>query len=126
MARITQKAPETLAPQRPVGPAKPASTPITGTEQSRVSTTPPASGFQTGTPGLQGKFAYAPALRTGAFASPPGHKIGLNRPSEVLGPNKMTVGDLLVRIEEHLDNSGTPTAHDLALMNGAFNVLGNS
>jgi hypothetical protein len=40
----------------------------------------------------------------------------------------MTVGDLFVRLEEHMDNPGpgAPTAHDLALMNGAFNILRNS
>jgi hypothetical protein len=35
----------------------------------------------------------------------------------------MTVGDLLVRFEEHLDDPKALTARDLALVNGAMTVV---
>lgn len=120
--KIEPKVNETPPIQTPkVTPAAPG--PVKTGIAAREATPPPASAFKSGAPGLPEKYASAPALRPGIFAKAPAHKIGLNRPSEILGPNKLTVGGLFERIEEHLENPSSPTAHDLALMNGAFNIL---
>ena len=116
-------------------PQTPAAEPITPVQPGQVDTgqvlakpvAKPASNFQSGTPGLQGKFAYAPAVRAGAFANSPGHKIGLNRPTTALalnlGPNGPTVGDLLTRLEENIHNPQRLTDHDQRVLQGALDVV---
>jgi hypothetical protein len=102
---------------KPRGPSAPAPEKAGKTGLSNLpAARPSVSGFQRGPTGLPGKFTPNPLVNARAFASSPGHKIGLNRPSDVLGPNKFTVGQLLDRLEEH-----NPTPD---LLNGAFNVLG--
>jgi hypothetical protein len=128
MAKIETNLTQTPTPEpSPITPVQPGQV-STGQEPAKP-TAKPASSFQTGTPGLPENLSYAPgAVRVGVLANRPGHKIGLNRPTNALalnlGPNPTTVKHLLDRVEEHLDDPSNPTAHDLALMNGAFNVVG--
>ena len=91
-------------------------TPARDTGSGSASTTPPASGFESGTPGLGGKFSSNPVLRTGRFAS---RGSGVERTTLALG-FETTVGGAIERLGEHLENPENPTGRDLALLNGAF------
>lgn len=119
MAKVTRSAPSDLPVKtKPVqgSVTAPAGSPVT---QKPAATAP--KGFQPAAPGL-GKFASTAGVRATLFSRGPA-STGVNRASNILGPNAITVGGLLERIGEHLEDPQNPTAHDLALMNGAFSIL---
>lgn len=96
---------------RPASPAR-----DTGAQGS---TPAPASGYQPAS-GLGGKFNATPVVRSGRFAA---RASGLNRQTDVLG-FRATVGDVVERFAEHLENPENPTARDLALFNQPFEAIG--
>jgi hypothetical protein len=104
---------------KPIQPATEA--PVSPAKAGQAAATP-APAYQPAKPVLPGKFAYAPGIRAGLFAGSQ-KTDGLNRVSTILG-SPMAVRELFVRLEEHSEDPKRPSAHDLALWNGAMNAVG--
>lgn len=102
----------------PVSP-KPAA-PARGTGSGSRASSTPASGFQSGAPGLGNKFGGNAVLRTGRFAN---RASGADRATLALN-FETTVGGAIERFGEHLENPENPTGRDLALLNQPFDVIG--